>query len=627
MINEEKLKLYSLANHLYHSGEGESPLSDTEFDLLEQELAATLGPEFIKVGAKLKGLDKVKLPQPMGSLEKIRPGGVLASWLAKIKSPEIVLMDKVDGSSIELLYVGGALAGAYTRGDGFEGKPVERHCYHIPNLPKIIPVKDEIVIRAEVYMPDPVFQEKFKNDFKNSRNIVAGIINRKESSPLYLNEMRVTAYHIYKPFSKEDMLFTLEEWGFETPYYRIYKPEKLSDEMLSELLKVRRATASYAIDGLVLEVNPLEERNELGFETNSLNPAFARAFKTVETEDKAETEVVAIHWAVSKDGYLKPRIEVQPTELAGVTVTHATAFNAAYIRDNNINTGARVLLTRSGDVIPYILEVVKPAATPSLPSVVEFGSYHWNESNVDLITDEETEAQKIEKLIFFFTALDIEFFSDGLIQRFYEKGFTSVEKILCLSVEDMMMYVGGVQEKMAGKIHASIWDKLKKVPLPKLMAASGYFGRGFGETRSIALLEAYPDLMTWDALSPDEMTTKVCAVHGFSEKTASGFVSGYHGFKKFLAALENLGVVLKVNEVKSGALLGKVFCFTGFRDKIAEDKIVELGGKISSSVTKSTTHLIIADLNSGSQKLIKAKKQGATVIEQMEFYRFMESNC
>ena len=142
--------------------------------------------------------------------------------------------------------------------------------------------------------------------------------------------------------------------GEETPLNAFYSQNSPSIAQLSEVLKLWRTNYNYEMDGVIVTHNKLYKR------TNK-NPEYAFAFKMVLSDQTAETFVVDVIWSPSKDGYLKPRIRVDPVQVGGVTIEYTTGFNGAFIRDNKIGIGAKVKLIRSGDVIPYIEEVIDPA--------------------------------------------------------------------------------------------------------------------------------------------------------------------------------------------------------------------------------------------------------------------------
>jgi NAD-dependent DNA ligase len=233
------------------------------------------------------------------------------------------------------------------------------------------------------------------------------------------------------------------------------------------------------------------------------NPDYAVAFKMPTEGNEVRAKVIAVEWAASKHGYLKPRCKIEPVRLAGVTVTYATCHNAAFVRDNGVGPGAEIILVRSGDVIPYITKVVKKVK-PSLPSVKEFGDWGWNATDVDivLVNAQDNDNVKIKQINHFFRTLEVENFSEGLVARFYEHGYDTIEKILEMRKKDMLS-IDGIQARMADKIFNNIHEVIdNEVYLPSLMDASGLFGRNFGTKRFIPILdEYYPKILKWEKLA------------------------------------------------------------------------------------------------------------------------------
>lgn len=385
---EKLLELFRKANDAYHTGNVESPLTDEAFDELKDTIA-TLDPgnaEINAVGTPLHGSNH-PLPVSMPSLNKAKHGdGDIAKWFTKHNIKSFVTSDKLDGVSILLVYTDGKWKAAYTRGDGTEGSLVTLHvdaCQR--DFPGKIGLQHSITVRAEAIMSEVQF-EKYKGSYANPRNMVAGVFNRKElkDDPLapeggYQEEsINIVCYEVVSgiKFSTRAKMF---EWltnnNFNTVKHKIqnYDPAKHDDDYFKRMLERRKEKTVFQLDGLVLQTNDEKLRRSLDIEDG--NPASAIAFKSASADNKAETEVVAVEWNISHHGFLKPRLEVKPVQLSGVTVTHATAFNAKYISDNDIGPGAKILLTRSGDVIPHILAVIRRAYEPQMPDEAEHGAW------------------------------------------------------------------------------------------------------------------------------------------------------------------------------------------------------------------------------------------------------------
>jgi len=191
---------------------------------------------------------------------------------------------------------------------------------------------------------------------------------------------------------------------------------------------------------------------------------------------------------ISKDGYIKPTLVIKPVEIGGVTISRITAFNAKFVVDSKLGKGAKIELIRSGDVIPYIKKVIKPASKIYLPA----GKWHWNKSNVDIICDNvDNEDIKIKNIHYFFSLLNTKGLGERNVIKLYEAGIDSVLKILSSNKEDFLE-IEGFKEKSANNLQQSILIAMKKIPLERLMTASNKLGHGMGEKRNKSFLLVYP---------------------------------------------------------------------------------------------------------------------------------------
>jgi NAD-dependent DNA ligase len=238
----------------------------------------------------------------------------------------------------------GAEPKLYTRGDGLVGQDVS-HLIPYLRLPKT----KGVVIRGEFIIPKWTFDTKYKTKFANPRNMVAGIVNHKTINEA-VNDLHFVAYEVINPNKKpSEQIQLLSTLDVEVVLWRLERT--LSNEMLSEKLVEWRKNYAYEIDGVIVA-------NDSLYEKKAGNPEHAFAFKMVLSDQIAEAKVVDVIWAASKDGYLKPRVQIEPINLGGVRIEFATGFNGAFINDNKIGVGALIELIRSGDVIPYIRKVI-----------------------------------------------------------------------------------------------------------------------------------------------------------------------------------------------------------------------------------------------------------------------------
>jgi DNA ligase (NAD+) len=292
-----------------------------------------------------------------------------------------------------------------------------------------------------------------------------------------------------------------------------------------------------------------------------------------------------------------------------VTITNLTGFNAKFIKDSGIGPGAKIQITRSGDVIPFILGVVQPV-TPQMP---DDDTAVWTDTGVDLVVADASKNATVafERLNDFFASVDVPHLGDGNLMKMFEMGFDTPEKIIELTQQDISSLVGSAA--IGKKIYAGLRAKLTNIPLYVLMGSHHAFGRGVGVRKMKKLYEAFEGDMSFCA-----DIKEVVAVEGFDVKTATKIAAGYGPFLDFLNAIKPYVTLAKYEAKKVGNLTGKVFVFTGFRSKELEDKIVNAGGTMGSTVSSKTTYLVTAEPNSTSGKAVKARELGVQVIGQQE---------
>ena len=459
-------------------------LTDTEYDIIKDYFEIKYPESYSswnkEIGAPVEqNKNKAILPYEMGSMDKIKPDtNVLLSWTKKYRGP-YVLSCKIDGVS-GLYSTEGSTPKLYTRGDGKVGQDIS---YLIPylNLPK----NKGLVIRGEFIISKNVFETKYKNEFANPRNMVAGIINHKTVDKNKISDVHFVAYEVIKPIlnPNEQMEFLRNNLKMKCVLNRL--ETTISNELLSQILIDNRRMYDYEIDGIIVTDNKIYERK-------TGNPEHAFAFKMVLSEQLAESIVVDVIWTPSKDGYLKPRVQILPIVLGGVKIEYATGFNGAFIKDNNIGIGAIIKIVRSGDVIPHILNVPVPAEKPKMPDI----SYKWNSTNVDIILEniDQDETVREKNITGFFKGIEVEGLGSGNISRVIEAGFNTIPKIINMSIDDFLK-VEGFKITMANKIHNGIKEKLTNASLIVLMSASNLFGRTFGEKKIELIMNEYPDIL------------------------------------------------------------------------------------------------------------------------------------
>jgi len=594
-------------------------VSDEIYDIL-RDILIERDPTnaFLKqVGAPLIK-NKIELPYFMPSLDKIKPTtDALAKWVSKYKG-EYVLSDKLDGVSALLYKDKQNKIKLFTRGDGIEGQDIS-HLIPFVLKPGIIfnDIPKEAAIRGELIISKDNFK-KISKDFKNARNAVAGLVNAKHFSKDVASVTDFIGYAVINPLmTQAKQMDQIEKWNIPVVTHVIKK--SLTNDLLSDYLTKRRKESKYEVDGIVVIDSSKTYPNTLA------NPEYGFAFKAVLTDQVAEATVVDVLWDVSKHGYLKPRVKIQPINLVGVEISYATAFNAKFVKDNILGPGAVIKLVRSGDVIPHIMEVIKPAASgePKMPTV----PYYWTDTKVDIIVKDVHGDRKdrilVKQITSFFKILGVKFLSEGIVTKFVENGYKSVVDII--KGRDKLTDIEGVGDKLVTKIFTNMDNAFKASTLYQLMAASNLFGRGFGTRRTKLITDTYPDIMKAD-WSSDQMTKNIEKIDGFDTLTATQFSKNFDKFKLFMSKLEKVVDLSHLSKKpivkKSGSRFADMkVVFSGIRDKAIEQLIEAEGGKVTTSVSNNTTLVIYADKETSKyQKAIELKIPTMTLDEFKKKY-------
>lgn len=609
-------KRYSAAKDAYYNDpNGKTNMSDAEFDKLEDAIRAQ-DPKWkgFTAGSPVYTKTKKKLPIPMFSLDKAKTDKALMGFIDE--GEDIVIMDKLDGSSLELVYEDGKATTLITRGNGTVGGDVSYLIPHLRGIPQKISSKKRVIIRCEGLFTKQGF-EKYRHEFDAARNAASGILNRKDVHKA-IRDLQTVCLSVLEPNMKPSAGLTwLKQNGFRTVAWRKFSHENVSYTMLQQLLEKRKSTGNFQIDGLVLTWDKVNQLPKSG------NPVWSLAFKQNIDHDNAPiTTIEEVIWKVSSHGYIIPKYRVAPVVMDGATIRNAAAKNPKFAIKMGLGVGARVGLVRSGDIIPEIVKVYSKAKF-DLPSPEKFGPYHWDASRTHIVLDDpkansDVRAAKIARC---FDILDVDFLRGRTVKKLIEAGFDNVTKILKASAKDFLK-VEGFKELSANKLWNAIHEKTDKgFPLVKLMDASGVFPRGVSDTRLQSVAEHH-NLMQLAKMSKAEVVELISGIHGFQEKTASMIAIG---LPKFVKWIQRTGLtVTEIKKVKvkleSQKLAGQAITFTGFRDKEAESLIVSNGGQVVSFGGR-TTILLVSPTGKASTKADKAREKGIQVLTLDQFTR------
>ena len=609
---------------------GEIDLKDDIYDIIKDYVRTKYPKDkyFKRIGADVK--NKVVLPYYMGSQNKIKDNEAeLTKYKAKYPGPYVV-SDKLDGVSCLIVYTKDTIK-IYTRGNGTEGQDITHLLDYVNGIPKIkgeyIEVRGlqntELAVRGELIISKANWDllGTMGKQGANARNTVSGAINSDILNKDILSKVDFVAYSLINPKISDGLSILADsDKGFKVVNYKVLQTFDLTT--LSNLLEINRAKGEYVIDGIVIvDIGKYYEIEK------DKNPEHSFAFKSIHTLERVEVIVSKVEWNVSKDMYMKPIVMFNEIDLDGVKIKQATGFNASYIVKNVIGPGSRIIIVRSGNVIPYIQSVLTPSANgkPSMPGV-EGDNYRWNDTRVDILMVNKGDKNRdydIKNLMYFMKTANIENMGPGNIAKIYDAGFDDIKKISNITKEDLLK-IDGFKEKSAQNIIDAL-SGLQDMDCLILMDASNIMGRGFSYKKIKLITDTFPSILFHDKKSRTD-TSKLTVedllkVDGIADTSAKLFLNNLPKFYEFY---DNLGIKCKSPANAANAavapsvintnILGKSFVFTGFRDKSLEAYIISLGGLIKTSISKNTDYLVVADLNENNAKTDKANSLGISII-------------
>jgi NAD-dependent DNA ligase len=611
----EKVIIYLNKEYRY----GSEIVSDDTYDEYVEKLKklSPNSPVLQEIGAPVRqDLEKIDLPVHMGSMDKVKPDSKeLERWLSKYEGPYF-LSAKLDG--LACLYSNGCL---YTRGDGSVGQNVS---YLIPylNLPKIKnPQGGQIFVRGELIISTNTFNKKYKDSFPKARSVVSGTINSKKPDPKILKDIDFLAFEwlekrkngkLLKALSPSEQFSMLKDASFQVPRNKLVR-EKPTSQIFTKYLEDMKSRSGYEADGMIIADDTEYTKNTSG------NPKYAVAFKV--NSEGLRTTIREIIWEPSMYGILVPTIRFDTVVIDGDNVSYASAFNAKYVKENAIRIGTKIKVVKSGDVIPYISEVIgnEKKGQYSMPDK-KLGDYEWNENMVELVLKNPMKNEKVleKRFLHFFTSLQIKYINIGLVKKFIRAGFKLPSDIYYASVEELME-VEGVKIKSATKYFESIHEVMDKpIPLERLVKASLVLGPGFGEKKLYPLFVAIEIVSKTKTGYRYTVPTleEIVEVEGFSQKSGTQFIQNFPLFKDFMRENSFLKIEFpNSGDDSEGPLSSYYILFTGVRDKKLSEKLASQGANIESNFTKKTNLLIVKDLTTNNKKVEKARKDKIEIVQ------------
>ncbi|MBU2505713.1 MAG: NAD-dependent DNA ligase LigA [Bacteroidetes bacterium] len=638
-------------------------VSDFEYDKLYRELVdlETNHPHLItpdsptqRVGSDLtKDFPSVEHKIPMLSLSNSYNEEELFQFDNRIREQlleekiEYVAELKIDGVSVSIIYENGLLKRAATRGDGFTGEEITNNIRTIKSIPlslskkKISNIPNSIEVRGEVFMGLAGFkrlnEERNANEeklFANPRNSTAGTLKLQNPQIVSRRPLDIFIYYLYS----DEKTFTHHFENLEylaTLGLKVNSNKKLcgSIQEVLEFCKYweqNRNTLPYEIDGVVVKVNSLEQQNKLGSIAKAPRWAVAYKFKAQEVK----TLLHKITWQVGRTGALTPVAELEPVFLAGSTISRATLHNIEEIERKDIREGDTVFIEKGGDVIPKVLRVeiehrppnsvrsepplYCPACSTTLKKV---------EGEVAIYCDNpDCPAQTKGKLIHFASrgAMDIEGLGEAIINHFVDQGFLKtfpdIYRLKERKIEIKELEKFG--EKSIENLLSAI-EESKTKPFDRVLFALGIRFVGSGAAKKICgNFNSLHDLMKADK-------DAIEAIHDIGPSISNSLISYFANEKniKLLEELKNFGLTFTSKNIAGapGKLEHLTFVVTGSLSNFSRDeaklKIVELGGKVTSSVSKKTDYVVVGE--SPGSKYDKAKSLGIKILTEDEFKKLL----
>ncbi len=562
-----------------------------------------------------------------------------------IKNPEYTLEPKMDGLSGSLIYKNGVLVRGATRGDGLVGEDITMNVKTIKSLPLRLTKNIDIEVRGEIYMSKASFEKanierrkNNENEFANPRNAAAGSVRQLDSKITAKRNLDFMAYFIPNPEdyglkSQSESLNFLRELGFVTNYkYNTVATsvgEIISD--IESLSKIRKELP-YAIDGVVLKVNSLEDEKKLGFTARV--PRWGIAYKF--PAEEVLTTLKEIKFTVGRTGKITPNAIFSPVHVDGSVVTKATLHNEDYCIDKDVRVGDVISIRKAGDVIPEVVEVkLDRRKDDSVPFKMIENCPMCNTLLIkkdanNFCPNESCPSRKIESLIHFVSrdAMYIDGFGDRIIEDFYNMNYlNNIEDFYTLyKYKEELKTLEGFGEKSIDNLLTSI-ENSKNNSLERLLFGIGI--RYVGKKTAKILAKYYKDMDNLVNATYEELIS-IPDIGDIIAKSVVDYFSNKSNLD-FIQILKDLDINMKYNGVQiddtNEKINGKTFVITGTlsrpRDEIKEE-LENKGANVTSSVTKKTDFVLTGE-KAGS-KYDKAISLGIKIINEEELNNMLRED-
>jgi DNA ligase (NAD+) len=665
----ERLNRYQYEYHVL----SRPSISDREYDrlfdrLLELERAfpqaRRADSPTQRVGSDLTHeLPEVRHTIPVLSLDKAYTAEDLEAWIVKTnknadRALAYAVEEKIDGASIVLYYEDGLLSRAVTRGNGIVGNDVTPNVKTIRAVPLRLGRPETVAVRGEIFLPRSLFERinsEQETPYANPRNLAAGTLRRVKSAEVAAVPLDIFVYEGHfssPPRTHVEVLEQLEELGFKLnpdtaffseqhdpegirkrhPAWSVGKPAEISRYL--ELARKRRLERDYEIDGLVVKVNELAARESLGFTGH--HPRWAIAFKFEAPE--AESVVENIEVQVGRTGRITPVARIKPVLLSGSTISNATLHNQDYVDLLELAAGDRVSVSKRGDVIPAVERVVEknelgnttwkmPKSCPSCSEeLVRRGAHQFcpNPSCPD----------QVRGRIRFFVGrnqMDIENLGPETLGVLIDRGLVRDVQDLYTFDPDLLLELPGFGDKKVQLIREGL-EKSKQRSYRNVLVSLGI--PDIGQKAVELLVEGgYRDIDSLLAAAEQGDPEGFTQIHGIGEKIARTLIEELNrpAVRRRIEALRAAGLsfseeIPAERERLPRSFSGQTWCVTGsfehFKPReLAMEEVKRRGGRVTSSVTTKTTHLLAGP--GGGSKLEKARELGVQVVDEAEFLKML----
>ena len=654
-------------NHRYHVLDAPE-IADAEYDALFDELVqleaqhpelASADSPTQRVGATpLDGFNSVTHAVAMLSLDKCTTFAELGDWVERCRGLldeddelSFVCEPKIDGVAVALVYEQGRLTLAATRGDGQTGEDITANVRTIGAVPLVlspgaVAVPPRVEIRGEIYMPEADFQafnerarQRGEKTLVNPRNGAAGSLRQLDPRLTASRPLTMYCYSIgwiegdWQPTSHSEALAQLADWGMRVNPLSSAAPDLDECERYIEDVQQRREELGYDIDGVVVKVDSLAQQRRLGALTRTLRWAIAYKYPA----EEATTRLLDVEFQVGRTGAITPVARLEPVFVGGVTVSNATLHNMDEVARLGIRVGDTVVLRRAGDVIPQITGVVagkrpRRAAKVALPETCPACGSDITVAGEEAVARCTADArvcpaQRKEGLRHFASrlAMDVEGLGEALIEQLVEQDQVRTAADLYALERDELVALDRMGEKSADNLLAAL-EASKQTTLPRFIYALGI--REVGEATAANLANHFGDLQALMEASVDQLE-QVDDVGPIVASHVQEYFASEHN-RRAVEELVAAGLRWPVRAASAGPkpLAGQTWVLTGTLESMTRDaakaKLVALGAKVTSSVSKNTDR-VVAGPGAGS-KLTKAGELGVPVMDETELLALLDAN-